>query len=530
MSNPRSRPWYLYALGVVAVTVLALAAVQIGPPTSSARTSTQTVTADNGVVQSTVSGTGNVQAGTNLNVNFQTSGTLSHVYVKVGQHVNKGQLLATLDPASAQLALDQAEQTLAAAQDQLASAQGTSTTNASLQLSGAGTTQFVSDVTTALAGASLTTPTTTSGTGTSTTPTTTTTTSSSTTTASTPTPTAPSPAPTQTTSPSAPGASGGGGSAAGGSGSTASTPSAGSVPSAQAAVYSAEQSVASAKTALANTKLYAPTSGTIVTTAGLTKGDAVSAGSTSTVSGTSSSSTSASSTSTPTSATTTTGGLGSSGSTGSTSSSSGTPFVEIVNSKTMTMTVALSESDVSKVKVGQPATIALDALSGVTLGAHVTAISPVGTTSSSVVSYNATLTLNQSDSQVKPGMSASASVIVGQAQGVNVPNNAITGTGSLATVTVLSNGKKTTKQVAVGLRGTTRTQIVSGLNAGDQLVVTTTLPPLTSSTSTGAAAGAGTLGGGGAPGGAGGRPGGFGGAGGAGFGGGGAAGGGRGGA
>jgi macrolide-specific efflux system membrane fusion protein len=187
----------------------------------------------------------------------------------------------------------------------------------------------------------------------------------------------------------------------------------------------------------------------------------------------------------------------------------------------MTMTVALSESDVGKVKVGQPATVALDALTGVTLGGHVTAISPVGTTSNSVVSYDATLTLDQSESQVKPGMSASASVIVGQAQGVNVPNSAVSGTGSLATVTALSNGRKTSKQVAVGLRGDSRTQIISGLSAGDELVVTTTLPPLTSSTAAGSASGTGTLGGAGAAGAAGGRPGGFGGAGG-GFGGGGA--------
>jgi uncharacterized membrane protein YgcG len=180
------------------------------------------------------------------------------------------------------------------------------------------------------------------------------------------------------------------------------------------------------------------------------------------------------------------------------------------------MTVAFSESDISKVKVGQAATITLNALSGVQLGAHVTAISTVGTSSSSVVSYNATLTLDQKDSRVKPGMSASASVIVAQAQGVTVPNGAITGTGSLATVTLQSNGKKTQKQVVVGLRGDSRTQIVSGLSAGDQLVVTTTLPPLTSAASssssssgtlgaTGARPGGGAgFGGGGFPGGGGG--------------------------
>ncbi|MGA2927284.1 MAG: HlyD family efflux transporter periplasmic adaptor subunit, partial [Solirubrobacteraceae bacterium] len=97
------------------------------------------------------------------------------------------------------------------------------------------------------------------------------------------------------------------------------------------------------------------------------------------------------------------------------------------------MTVAFSESDISKVAVGQPATITMDALTGVELAAHVSSISTVGTTSSGVVSYDATLTPDQTDARIRPGMSASASVIVGQAQGVTVPNQAVTGTSSLGT-------------------------------------------------------------------------------------------------
>jgi macrolide-specific efflux system membrane fusion protein len=157
------------------------------------------------------------------------------------------------------------------------------------------------------------------------------------------------------------------------------------------------------------------------------------------------------------------------------------------------MTVAFSESDISKVQVGQPATVTLDALAGVQLAAHVSSISPVGTTSSSVVSYDSTLTLDQNDSRVKPGMSASAAVTVGQAEGVNLPNQAVSGTGSLATVNVLRDGKTAPQQVVVGLRGDTRTQIISGLNAGDQVVITIALPSLSSTSNTG---GAGTLGGG----------------------------------
>ena len=73
----------------------------------------------------------------------------------------------------------------------------------------------------------------------------------------------------------------------------------------------------------------------------------------------------------------------------------------------MTTTVAFSESDITKVKVGQPATVTLDALSGVELAGHVSSISTLGTDNDGVVSYDATLTLDQRNSSVRPGMSAS---------------------------------------------------------------------------------------------------------------------------
>ncbi|HWD64738.1 MAG TPA: HlyD family efflux transporter periplasmic adaptor subunit [Solirubrobacteraceae bacterium] len=157
------------------------------------------------------------------------------------------------------------------------------------------------------------------------------------------------------------------------------------------------------------------------------------------------------------------------------------------------MTVAFSESDISSIHVGQAATVSIDALSGVELAAHVTTISPLATTSSSVVSYDATLTLDQTTPKVRAGMSASASVITGQAQGVTVPNQAITGSGSTGTVQVQENGKTVQQQVVVGVRGTSRSQIISGLHAGQQVVVTQTLPAL-GSTSSSSSSSTGTLG------------------------------------
>jgi hypothetical protein len=283
-------------------------------------------------------------------------------------------------------------------------------------------------------------------------------------------------------------------------------------------VDGAEASVTNAETALHETHLYAPATGTVVSVESISPGDTVSGSSSSSASSGTSSSGSSSSAGT---GTTSAGSLGASTSGSSSSSSSSSGFAEIVNTKKLTMTVAFSESDISKVKDGQPATVTLEALTGVELGAHVSSISQLGTTSSSVVSYDATLTIDQRDSQVKPGMSASASVITAQAQGVTLPNTAVSTRGTTSTVNALRNGKTVSTPVVVGVQGDSRTQIVSGLKSGAQVVVTETLPSLgTSSTASGSSA-SGTLGGassslGGFPG-AGAAGGGFGGSGGGGF-------------
>jgi multidrug efflux pump subunit AcrA (membrane-fusion protein) len=483
--------WHLVLLGLVAVGVVLAAVLELGPPSSSARTSREVVTAAKGVIQSTVTGSGNVEPGTDVEASFQTSGTLQHLYAKTGDHVVKGQLLATLDPTAAQNTLNQAESNLTSAQDQLTNAEdATVTTTTSLPVAGPSV-QYV---------AFTTTPTTTTSTTTSTTSATPTTGSSTTSTLATPTTTTTTPAPTTATTPSrgsgagdtsqsSGGASGSGGSGTSGSsgsttsGETAATKAA-NIASAQASVDGAEASVITAETALHETHLYAPASGTVVSVQSVSSGDEISGSSSSSASSSSSGSTGASTGTATTSA----------GSLGSASSSSGASsgLVEIVNTAKMTMTVAFSESDISKIKVGQPATVTLDALTGVKLAAHVSAISTLGTTSSSVVSYDATLTLDQHDSRVKPGMSASAAVVTGQASGVTLPSSAITGTGAVSTVDRLRNGKSVPTRVVVGLKGDSRTQIVSGLSAGAQVVVTTSLPSLSSS----ASSSSGTLGGG----------------------------------
>ena len=167
------------------------------------------------------------------------------------------------------------------------------------------------------------------------------------------------------------------------------------------------------------------------------------------------------------------------------------------------MSVSFTEADISELKVGQPATVTLDALTNTELAGKVTAVSSLGTTDDDVVSYDATITLDQYAAQVKPGMSASAAVIIKQAHGVTVPSGAVTGTGTLASVTEDANGKDTTKQVLVGLRGSSSDLIVSGVKSGAELIETETLPSTgssaegTTTSGTGASGAGGFAGGGG---------------------------------
>ena len=83
------------------------------------------------------------------------------------------------------------------------------------------------------------------------------------------------------------------------------------------------------------------------------------------------------------------------------------------------------------------------------------------------------------DAGLKPGMSATAEVVVKQAEGVNVPTSAITA----STVTVVRGGKHVRQRVMTGLAGNSTTIILSGLKAGETIVLPSTSTTGTSSRS-----------------------------------------------
>jgi macrolide-specific efflux system membrane fusion protein len=252
-----------------------------------------------------------------------------------------------------------------------------------------------------------------------------------------------------------------------------------------AQVLQAQVSLATAQRTLDQTVLRAPVAGTVSSVGGVV-GQSVSG------SGTTANSSTASST----------GSTGSSagGATSSSSaSSSSSAFVTLVNLQGLEVTASFSESDAAKIQLGQAGTITVSALPNKQLAAHVVAIDTAGTSSSGVVTYTVTMALDRTVAGLKPGMSANVTVTTGERDNVlAVPNAAVTGSGSNATVKVLTNGVQSTVNVVAGLKGDSNTEILSGLTAGQQVVTSSGV------TAAGAGAATGTT----RPGGAGGFPGG----------------------
>jgi HlyD family secretion protein len=175
--------------------------------------------------------------------------------------------------------------------------------------------------------------------------------------------------------------------------------------------------------------------------------------------------------------------------------------------------ISVNEVDAAKFKVGQKATLAFDALPGVSIAGTVTSVNAIGAVSQGVVTYGATITFDTKNPLVKPGMSVDASIVTGSKNGVLiVPSSAVKSNANGSYVQVFSppvdtggvtqsQGIQTTEtpeavQVTTGLTSDTDTEIVSGLTAGMQVIVRTVTgtTPVTTTTAGGGAR-AGSIGG-----------------------------------
>lgn len=133
----------------------------------------------------------------------------------------------------------------------------------------------------------------------------------------------------------------------------------------------------------------------------------------------------------------------------------------------------VSEIDLPALDVSQPATLEFDAIADRVYEGEVTEIGMIGTNSQGVVNYPVTVRLANPDDAIRPGMTASVTIITDQVDDVLlVPNKAIRTSNGQQTVTVLFEGQQITVPVSVGLTSDNMSQVTSNqLLEGDVVVV-----------------------------------------------------------
>lgn len=118
---------------------------------------------------------------------------------------------------------------------------------------------------------------------------------------------------------------------------------------------------------------------------------------------------------------------------------SGTVIVTLIGDDKMA-TISLNEIDAAKIKVGQNAELTFDAIEGLNATGTVSEVDLVGTVNQGVVSYNVKISVNTNDPRILPGMSVNATIITKRDDGVLVvPSSAIKTSGNTRYVEVIDN-------------------------------------------------------------------------------------------
>ncbi|MEE1785753.1 biotin/lipoyl-binding protein [Streptomyces sp. SP17BM10] len=232
------------------------------------------------------------------------------------------------------------------------------------------------------------------------------------------------------------------------------------VAQAQQQLATAQTNLANAQAALAGTTLTASVDGTVASVSAKV-GDTV--------------------------ASTSSGASGSSGSAKSTGTSAGsgssTPsgFIVLTNPTGMQVTANFSELDSLKLKKGEAATVTLNAQSDTKLNATVLSVSSLpsssgGSAGAAAVQYAATLQISGDTSTLRTGLSATVSVVTGEADNaLSLPTSALSGTGTSRTASVVQpDGSTQRVSVGVGVEGDSTVQVLTGLKEGDKVELPTT--------------------------------------------------------
>ena len=136
----------------------------------------------------------------------------------------------------------------------------------------------------------------------------------------------------------------------------------------------------------------------------------------------------------------------------------------------------VDESDIGKVYLGQPARIKVESFKDKTFNGVVTKISPMGVEKDNVTTFEVRVSINNPGGELKAEMTANAEIILEEHKNVlQIPEGAIVyDKDKKASVEIPDTSAKEGKKkiaVNIGISNGAKTELLSGLKEGDQVVL-----------------------------------------------------------
>lgn len=146
-------------------------------------------------------------------------------------------------------------------------------------------------------------------------------------------------------------------------------------------------------------------------------------------------------------------------------------IASVITAANPKITLNLTQIDAPKVKIGDRATVTLDAFSDKTYTGKVVSIDTLGSVSSGVATYPTVIQLDTQNPEMYPNMTAQANIILSSKDNVLlVPTSAVQTLNGQTTVQVMRNGTAETVNVETGAQSDTQTEIIAGLSEGDTII------------------------------------------------------------
>jgi RND family efflux transporter MFP subunit len=174
--------------------------------------------------------------------------------------------------------------------------------------------------------------------------------------------------------------------------------------------------------------------------------------------------------------------LGSIVASGITSVSGGSSVVTIADLSDLRVIGQIDEAQVGEVRAGQDVTVRVDAFSDRTFTGRVERVSPLGETTSNVVTFDVEIAVTDKDaSLLRSGMSADLEIVTTRHENVVlVPITAVQGQGGRQFVTMASGERR---EVRTGGTDGTSMVVLEGLRAGEQIASASSTAAVSSSRS-----------------------------------------------